>query len=82
MFNTLGNFAQNPRAGLLFIDFVKRDTFKLTGNVEMVFNQTGEDLVKTNGTGRYWLFKTEDWICTKEQHDINWQFFDYSPYNP
>jgi predicted pyridoxine 5'-phosphate oxidase superfamily flavin-nucleotide-binding protein len=82
MFNTMGNFVQNPFAGLLFVDFEKGETLQLTGSVEMKFNQTGEDLVKTNGTGRHWVFKMDEWIYTEKHHDVQWEFLDYSPFNP
>lgn len=83
LYNTLGNIKQNAQVGLLFIDFEKGETLQLTGKAGLLFNQkTEEDLVKTNGTGRYWLFKTSRWIHTIHHHHIHWQFLDYSPFNP
>ena len=83
MYNTLGNFVQNPAAGLLFIDFEKGETLQLTGKATLLFNQSSpKDLEKTTGTGRYWLFKTERWIKTEKHHKVNWEFIDYSPFNP
>jgi predicted pyridoxine 5'-phosphate oxidase superfamily flavin-nucleotide-binding protein len=35
MFNTLGNLAGYPRAGLLFVDFERGDLLQLTGRVEI-----------------------------------------------
>lgn len=35
MFNTLGNFAVNPRAGLLFVDFARGSTIQLTGTARI-----------------------------------------------
>ncbi len=37
MFNTLGNFVANPRAGLLFIDFDTNQTLQLVGKPEIRF---------------------------------------------
>jgi len=83
MYNTLGNFVQNPHAGMLFIDFEKGKTLQLTGKAEMIFDQTAEeDLIKTTGTGRYWLFKVSEWIVTLNHHKVNWEFMSYSPFNP
>lgn len=83
MYNTLGNFVQNPSAGLLFIDFQNRKTLQLTGTAEIFFDQTGEqDLVKTGGTGRFWLFNVKESIVTTNHHHVNWEFMSYSPFNP
>lgn len=83
MYNTLGNFVQNPNAGLLFIDFDNRKMLQLTGNAEIIFEQsTEEDLNKTTGTGRYWLFKVREWVITENHHNVNWKFMNYSPFNP
>ncbi|HEX4448850.1 MAG TPA: pyridoxamine 5'-phosphate oxidase family protein [Polyangiaceae bacterium] len=37
-FNTLGNIAQNPRTGLLFVDFETGDCLSLTGESEIVWD--------------------------------------------
>ncbi|HEX4852420.1 MAG TPA: hypothetical protein VFV08_16500, partial [Puia sp.] len=68
---------------LLFIDFERRQTLQLTGKARLLFNQHSEtDLKKTKGTGRYCLFETTDWIKTENHHNVNWEFLDYSPFNP
>lgn len=83
MYNTLGNFVQNPNSGILFIDFEKGQTLQLTGKAELLFDQNSElDNVKTTNTGRYWLFKTKHWIRTQNHHEVDWRFVDYSPFNP
>ena len=83
MYNTLGNIYENPAAGLLFVDFEKGETLQLTGKGELHFNQSSDaDLQKTGNTGRFWLFKTEQWIRTKNHHQVDWTFLDYSPFNP
>ncbi len=38
-FNTLGNLAVNPRAGLLFIDFERGDLLQLTGHTELLWGE-------------------------------------------
>jgi len=83
MYNTLGNFVQNPNAGLLFIDFDNRKTLQLTGKAKIIFEQTTEqDLIKTTGTGRYWLFEVSEWVVTADHHNVNWKLMSYSPFNP
>ena len=83
LYNTLGNFADNSSTGLLFINFETKDTLQLTGSASLLFNQnTKEDIRKTNGTGRYWLFTISSWIVTKNHHKANWEFVSYSPKNP
>jgi predicted pyridoxine 5'-phosphate oxidase superfamily flavin-nucleotide-binding protein len=39
MFNTLGNLASDPRAGILFIDFASGRTLQLTGTGEVVWDR-------------------------------------------
>lgn len=83
MYNTLGNIAQNPHTGILLIDFQKGETLQLTGSAELLFGQqTDYERQKTTGTGRYWLFKTQQWIHTRNHHQVAWEFLDYSPFNP
>ncbi len=83
MYNTLGNIVQNANVGLLFVNFEERKTLQLTGKAKLLFDQTSEeDMQKTTGTGRYWLFETVEWILTKNQHQVNWEFLSYSPFNP
>jgi uncharacterized protein len=83
MFNTFGNITQNPKVGLLFIDFEKRQTLQLTGSATLLFDQTSEaDLRRTKGTGRYWLFETSRWLKVIDHHRIEWAFLEYSPFNP
>lgn len=83
MFNTLGNFVQVPKAGLLFIDFEKGHSLQLSGETELLFDQEeSNDLERTTGTGRYWLFKTKQWIQTEFHNQIDWKFISFSPFNP
>ncbi len=83
MYNTLGNLLHNPHLGLLFIDFNKGNTLQLTGKGTLLFGQDSEeDLKKTNGTGRFWLFDMEEFMLTQDHHQVHWEFLDYSPFNP
>lgn len=53
-FNTLGNFIENPKAGLLFIDFDQGHLLTLTGTVELIWNSP--DIEKFAGAERLWAF--------------------------
>ncbi len=81
MFNTLGNFAVYPRAGLVFLDFDNSRTLQLTGRVEMLWDQhdAGDE---TGGTCRYWEFEIEHWIESALPRQLRWELLDYSPHNP
>lgn len=83
LFQTLGNIYENPNTGLLFVDFEKGETLQLSGKGELTFDQYSEaDLNKSGDTGRFWLFKTDQWIYTQQHHSIDWEFLSYSPFNP
>ena len=79
MFNTLGNLATNPRAGLIFIDFQHSRTLQLVGRADILWDV--EDPEHPSGTERYWDFKIEQWSETDLPVAINCEFLDYSPYN-
>ena len=81
LYNTLGNFAENPKGGILFIDFENKKTLQLTGAViTMDFNS--KELDKSTGTGRFWYFKVNKWIEISNHHTVDWNFVSYSPFNP
>lgn len=83
MYNSLGNIAQNNKAGLLFLDFEQKRTLQLSGEAKLLFDQTSKtDHIKTTGTGRYWLFSPKAWIQTNDHHGIDWEYLDASPFNP
>lgn len=54
MFNTLGNFVVNPKAGLLFVDFASGDIVTLTGTVEIQWDQA--KAAAFEGAQRLWQF--------------------------
>jgi predicted pyridoxine 5'-phosphate oxidase superfamily flavin-nucleotide-binding protein len=53
-FNTLGNLAANPRAGLVFIDFTHGDLLQMSGNTELVLE--GPEIATFPGAERLWRF--------------------------
>jgi len=81
MFNTLGNFAVNPRAGLVFLDFDRSRTLQLIGQTTIGWN-LDDPIHSTGGTHRYWDFEIEQWLETDLLKPLHWEFFDYSPHNP
>jgi predicted pyridoxine 5'-phosphate oxidase superfamily flavin-nucleotide-binding protein len=81
MFNTLGNFMINPKAGLLFVDFEKGKTLQIIGETEIIWDETNAEKV-TGGTRRFWKFIVTEWIQIDSLKGISWNLVDYSPFNP
>ena len=81
MFNTLGNFAVNPRAGLIFIDFNSGTSLQLIGRAETLWDQDDPDQ-ETAGSKRFWQLHIESWLQIERAHNLQWSFLDYSSYNP
>lgn len=81
MFNTLGNFTSDSRAGLMFVDFESNRTLQLTGRAEILYDmESGEQ--ETGGTNRYWDFHIDRWIEIAPSSQVTWELLDYSPHNP
>ena len=80
MFQTLGNIAVNPQAGLLFIDFKTGRTLQLTGRAHIVWDQ--ERSVEFVGAERLVEFDIDEVIEITGAHSLDWRFLDYSPENP
>lgn len=81
MFGTLGNFAVNPHAGLVFLDFVSGRQLQLTGDVRLDLD-AGESAGETGGTGRWWEFKPRRWFISSSKIPFDWTLIDNSPFNP
>ena len=81
MFNTLGNLALNPRAGLLFFDFDRSRSLQLVGRAEIQW-QLDDPHHETGGTRRYWDFEIERWREASLRHPFEWELLDRSPHNP
>lgn len=81
LFQTLGNFEQDPRAGLALIDFERCRVLSLTGTATIQFG--AEDLAHpTGGTGRYWSFVVDRWVEHPLPSTMRWQLIERSPFNP
>lgn len=78
VFNTLGNFLINPKAGLLFVNFDSRDIIQLIGKAEIFWEKTAE--IKTfEGAERSWTFTIEKGQILREAAPITWAFQEFSP---
>ncbi|MCI0709701.1 MAG: pyridoxamine 5'-phosphate oxidase family protein [Chloroflexi bacterium] len=80
MFNTLGNIAANPHAGLLFIDFAGGSTLQLSGQAEIIWDS--DRAASFPGAERVVEFHIEQVIQTANAIPFRYDFVQYSPYNP
>ena len=80
MYNTLGNFEVNPKAGLLFIDFKNHLTLQLSGATEIMWDSPEEELLP--GIRRYWRFHISSWVVMENVKDLEGEFMEFSPFNP
>lgn len=78
LFNTLGNFMLNPKAGLTFVDFESGDMMYLTGETNILWDD--DPIVKTlPGANRAWQFRLTEGIYIKQASPLQWEFEGYSP---
>jgi hypothetical protein len=70
MFNTFGNLALNPRAGLLFLDFSTGDVLSLTGEAEVVWE--GAELDAFVGAERLLRFRLERGLWLENACPLRW----------
>ncbi|MBO2012136.1 pyridoxamine 5'-phosphate oxidase family protein [Hymenobacter negativus] len=80
MFQTLGNLALAPRAGLLFPDFVTGDVFQLTGWAHV--DWTPDHARLDAGAERLVTFRVEEVRVLPQALPFQWTFESYSPFNP
>lgn len=80
MFQTLGNLAVNPKAGLLFIYFEQGHALQLTGQAVILWDT--EQLTAFTGAQRLLEFTIDRVIETRNATPLRWQFGEYSPANP
>ncbi len=80
MFNTLGNIAANPKAGLLFLDFATGSTLQLTGEANIVWDAA--QVAKYKGAERLLSYSIEQVLENDEKVPLRWEFESYSPFNP
>lgn len=80
MFQTLGNLAVNPHAGLLFVNFEQGHILQLTGTSKIIWEQ--EQLSQIAGAQRLIEFTIKQVLETQSATPFRWQFGEYSPAIP
>jgi predicted pyridoxine 5'-phosphate oxidase superfamily flavin-nucleotide-binding protein len=80
MFNTLGNIIENPRCGLLFLDFETGGILQLSGSAEVIRDKTRT--APFPGAERIIEFRIERTLETENATELRWRFNEYSPDNP
>lgn len=76
-FNTLGNIAQNPRAGLIFADFETGDLLQLTGAASVVLD--APEIEQFKGALRLLRFEPEEGVLIRGAMPLRWDFSSYAP---
>lgn len=81
MYNTLGNFLMNAKAGLVFVDFDRSHVLQLIGEAEIIWSHD-DTSNRTGGTRRFWDFHVRQWRESAIAGAVRSEFLDYSPHNP
>ncbi|WP_026620499.1 uncharacterized protein M728_005093 (plasmid) [Ensifer sp. WSM1721] len=77
-FNTLGNIALNPRAGLVFPDFSTGGLLQMTGKAELLPDRPeGKHF---EGAERYWRFRPHRIVWRADALPIRYDFAEWSPF--
>lgn len=77
VFNTFGNLALNPRAGLLFIDFATGDLLQLTGTAEVLWD--GPELAAFEGAQRLLRFRVTRGLLREQALALRWSAPEPAP---
>ncbi|CRL96631.1 MULTISPECIES: pyridoxamine 5'-phosphate oxidase family protein [Pseudomonas] len=78
-FNTLGNLAANPVAGLLFIDFESGDMLQVAGRTSLILD--GPEVARFEGAQRLWTVTVEHLVRRPAALALRWQFAEFSPFS-
>lgn len=81
LFNTLGNFLVDPRAGLAFLDFERGRVLQVTGSAVVNFGVPEARRGAEVGE-RSWDFTVDRWVEWAMPGGWIWEFIDASPFNP
>ena len=76
-FNTFGNFLENSKAGLLFIDFESGHILTLTGTVEILWDSP--EIEHFEGAERLWKFHIDHGRWIRHGLPLRWKLDEYSP---
>ena len=77
-FNTLGNLALNPRAGLLFPDFDRGHLLQVAATAEAIWD--GEELASHAGAQRLLRFRVAATTNSENSMPLRWSEASLSPY--
>ena len=77
-FNTFGNLELNPRAGLLFLDFVRGDLLYLTGTAQVIWQ--GYEISAYPGAERLLRFQVERGDRVEAGFPWHWTDPEFSPF--
>jgi uncharacterized protein len=77
-FNTFGNLALNPRAGLLFVDFNRGDLLYLTGTAEVIWE--GAEINDYEGAERLLRFHLDWGYRVEGSLPFRWSIPESSPF--
>jgi uncharacterized protein len=77
-FNTFGNLALNPRAGLLFVDFDLGHLLYLTGTAEVIWD--GAEVMMYAGAERLLRFQVEGGYLLECSLPLRWSNPEFSPF--
>ena len=77
-FNTFGNIELNPRAGLLFVDFVQGHLLYLTGTASVIWD--GADVASYPGAERLFKFYPESGYRVDGSLPLQWTKPEFSPF--
>ena len=78
LFNTLGNFLVNPKAGLIFPDFETGNLLMLTGTVELLW-ETEEEVSSYKGAERAWRFTLDHGLRLIDALPFREKLREYTP---
>ena len=76
-FNTFGNFIENSKAGLLFLDFESGHILTLTGTVEILWDSP--DTKFFDGAERLWKFHLDHGRRLENALPLRWKLDAFSP---
>jgi uncharacterized protein len=76
-FNTLGNLALNPRAGVVFVDFATGDLLSLTGKAEVIWD--GPELETFAGAERLLRFGVDEGVWIGSAVPLRWSAPEPAP---
>ena len=77
-FNTLGNLALDPRAGLVFADFAGGDLLHIAGRAELLWD--GAALQRFAGAERLLRLHVDEVIYRRSAWPLRWQLVEPSPF--